>query len=369
MSSAPIDPLLFQREHGHERLVVFSDAATGLRGAIALHNTTLGPAIGGTRLRAYASPAEGILDVLRLSEAMTFKAAVAGLPHGGGKAVIFADGMEEDAAIREARLRAYGRIIDELGGRYITAEDVNTTMADMQIIRRVTPHVAGLPLGAGGGGDPSPVTSVGVLAGMRALAEDVLGTQSLSGVSVALQGLGKVGLPLAELLVEQGAQVTASDVRPEVSAHAQERLGIDLVAPEAIYDVPAAIFAPCAFGGAINDETLPRLRCQIIAGSANNQLQDERHGEALHERGIVYGVDYVINAGGLINVAAEVAPGGYDEGRARKQAEGIYDTIKRLLVLSREQGISTERAAHQLALSAIGKRKPRRARSVSAASQ
>ncbi len=374
MSASSIDPLTFQRERGHERLLVFSDAATGLQGAIALHSTKRGPALGGTRLRAYTSPAEGVMDVLRLAEAMTYKAAVAGLPLGGGKAVLFADGQENDPEIRQARLRAYGRIIEELGGRYITAEDVNTTMADMQTLRQVTKHVAGLPIEDGGGGDPSPVTAAGVLAGMRALAEDVLGVESLSGVSVALQGLGKVGMPLAELLVEQGAQVTASDMRPEVAARARERLGIEIVPPEAIYDAPAAIFAPCAFGASINDETLPRLTCQIVAGSANNQLQDERHGEELHERGIVYAVDYVINAGGLINVAAELAPGGYDAAMAREQANGIYDTIKRLQMLSRERGVSPERAAHQLALAALhesdhaGTRRKRAPKRVAAAS-
>lgn len=358
ISTDSTDPLAYLHERGHERLHVFFDAATGLRGAIAMHSSKRGPATGGTRLRPYATTDEGILDVLRLSEAMTYKAAVAGLPLGGGKAVLFADGKESDPELRAARFHAYGRIIDELGGRFITAEDVNTTLQDMARIKEITPYVAGLARVDGGGGDPSLVTAIGVLAGMRALSEDVLGANSLDGVSVAVQGLGKVGMPLAELLVAQGARVTACDVRCDVAQDARERLGIAVVAPEAIYDVDCAIFSPCAFGGAVSDATLPRLRCQIVAGSANNQLQDEAHGEALHERGIIYAVDYVINAGGLINVAAELAPGGYDEARARTQAEGIYDTIKRLLSLSRAEGISTERAAHQLALAALGKGEP-----------
>lgn len=354
MDLTSIDPLAYLGERGHERLLIFTDHATGLHGAIALHSTKRGPATGGTRLRAYPRVADGILDVLRLSEAMTYKAAVAGLPLGGGKAVLFADGKEADPDIRAARMRAYGRVIDELSGRFITAEDVNTTLMDMSTIKQVTPYVAGLDRASGGGGDPSPVTAVGVVAGMRALAEDVLGARSLAGISVAVQGLGKVGMPLAELLVGEGAHVTACDVRPEVTRSAQASLGVEIVEPDAIFDVPCAIFAPCAFGGAINAATLPRLRAQVVAGSANNQLEDEQCGELLHERGIVYAVDYVINAGGLINVAAELAPGGYDEARAREQAEGIYQTIKRILALSREQGISTERAAHRLALAALG---------------
>lgn len=354
MELSPIDPLAYLGERGHERLLIFHDPTTGLHGAIALHSTTRGPATGGTRLRAYPSTADGILDVLRLSEAMTYKAAVAGLPLGGGKAVLFADGREADPEVRAARMRAYGRVIDELGGRFITAEDVNTTLADMATIKQVTPYVAGLDRANGGGGDPSPVTAVGVVAGMRALAEDVLGARSLAGVPVAVQGLGKVGMPLAELLVGEGAHVTACDVRPDMTRQAQEMLGVDIVTPDAIFDIPCAIFAPCAFGGAINAETLPRLRCQIVAGSANNQLQDERCGELLHERGIVYAVDYVVNAGGLINVAAELAPGGYDEARAHEQAQGIYHTIKRIFALSHAEHISMERAAHQLALAALG---------------
>jgi leucine dehydrogenase len=353
MPSRSPSALDFLAKHKHERLVVFADAATGLRGAIALHSTKRGPALGGTRLRHYASTEEGVLDVVRLAEAMTYKAAVAGLPLGGGKAVLFADGKEDDPEIRTARLLAYGRVLEDLGGTYITAEDANTSVADMVTLRRVTKHAVGIPVEMGGSGDPSPVTAVGVLAGIKALAEEVLHTASLAGVAVAVQGLGKVGMALAGLLVAEGARVTASDVNAAAVARAKQSLGIVVVAPEAIFDVKCAIFAPCAYGGAINDETLPRLTCQIVAGSANNQLQDERHGEALHARGIAYAVDYVINAGGLINVAQELAPGGYDEVRARTKTAEIYGTIKRLLETSRRKDISTERAAHQLALNAL----------------
>lgn len=343
--------VLAQRQH--ERLVVFHDPATDLRGAIALHSTKRGPALGGTRLRRYASVEEGVLDVLALSEAMTYKAAVAGLPLGGGKAVLFADGKESDPDVRTARLLAYGRIIEGLGGAFVTAEDANTTVADMVTLRRATKYAVGIPVELGGSGDPSPVTAVGVMAGIKALAEDVLHASSLAGVAVAVQGLGKVGMALAQLLVGEGAVVTATDVDIEAMARARRELGIATVDPEAIFDVPCAIFAPCAYGGAINDQTIARLTCQIVAGSANNQLRTERDGEELHQRGIVYAVDYVINAGGLINVAQELAPGGYDEAKAREKTSGIYNTIKRLVESSHRKHISTQLAAQQLAQQAL----------------
>lgn len=352
-SRATPGALEFLATQRHERLVIFHDPATELRGAIAIHNTVRGPALGGTRLRAYDCFEEGVLDALRLAEAMSYKAAVAGLPLGGGKAVIFADGRERDPAIREARLLAYGRIIEGLGGMYITAEDANTTMADMAIIRRATRHVAGLAAADGGGGDPSPVTALGVLAGMKALAADVLDVTSLAGVPVAVQGLGKVGLALAELVVAEGAAVTACDVRPEVARAAAEALGLAVVDPDAIFDVPCAIFAPCAYGGVLDDETIPRLTCRIVAGSANNQLREPRHAETLRERGIAYAVDYVINAGGLINVAQELAPGGYDEAAARARTLGIAGAVMRIQTRAVADGISTEHAAHALALDAL----------------
>lgn len=353
MTSSIPHALDYLTEHKHERLLVFHERDTGLRGAIALHSTKRGPALGGTRLRTYATTEEGILDVVRLSEAMTYKAAVARLPLGGGKAVLFADGKEHDPALRTARFLAYGRIIEELGGSFITAEDANTSVSDMGVVKRTTSHVVGTSVEDGGSGDPSPVTAVGVLYGIKALAEEILDASSLSGIPIAIQGLGKVGMALAELLVAEGAAVTATDVSSETVLRAKSTLGIAVVEPDAIFDVPCAIFAPCAYGGAINDGTLPRLTCKIVAGSANNQLQDERHGELLHERGIIYAVDYVINAGGLINVAQELAPGGYDEARARELTAGIYDTMKQMLAISRREGISTQRAAHQMALSAL----------------
>lgn len=351
-----MDPVAFSVEHKHEQVVSYFDEETGLRAFIALHNTRRGPAVGGARLWHYDTAQDALLDVLRLSEGMTYKAALADLPLGGGKTVILADGNEQDAAIRAARFEVLGRCIDGLGGRYITAEDVGTTTEDMMRVRRATRYVLGMPVEAGGGGDPSPMTAFGVLCGMRALAEDVLDRASLAGVRVAIQGLGKVGMSLAEQLVGQGAVVIGSDVRPQVAEEARSRLKIEVAAPDAIYDVPCDMFAPCAMGAVINDRTIPRLACRIVAGSANNQLAEEHHAEALHARRIVYAVDYVINSGGLINVASELD--GYDEGKARLKTAQIYQTIKRLLDVARTEGISMQRAAQHVALETLASARP-----------
>lgn len=347
-----IDPVAFSVEHKHEQVVSYFDDETGLRAFIALHNTRRGPAVGGARLWHYETAQDALLDVLRLSEGMTYKAALADLPLGGGKTVILADGREQDAAIRSARFQVLGRYIEALGGRYITAEDVGTTTDDMTKVRRATRYVLGIPVEEGGGGDPSPMTAFGVLCGIKALAEEVLKRDSLTGVRVAIQGLGKVGLSLAELLMQEGAVVIGSDVRPQVVAEAKTRLKLAVAEPDAIYDVPCDIFAPCAMGAVLNDRTIPRLTCKVVAGSANNQLENERHAEALHERHIVYAVDYVINSGGLINVASELD--GYDEGKARAKTAQIYHTIKRMLEVARTEGISTQRATQRMALETLG---------------
>jgi leucine dehydrogenase len=335
-------------EHGHEQLVTCFDCATGLRALIALHDTRLGPALGGTRLWPYESGEAAVMDVLRLSEGMTYKAAVAGLPLGGGKSVILGDGRERNQGLRAQRLQAFGRMVDSLSGRYIAAEDVGTTPMDMVEMKQSTRHVVGLPLEAGGSGDPSPMTAYGVMEALRTLVAAVLHTDRLADVRVSVQGLGKVGIHLAARLISAGAHVVATDIRREACENARSRLGVEIVEPEAIYDLACDIYAPCALGGVINDRTLPRLRCRIIAGSANNQLEDDRHGEALHEMGIVYGVDYVVNAGGLINVAQELE--GYDEERARERTALISHTVRRMLELARAQGISENRAARRLAL-------------------
>lgn len=335
-------PLDFLLEHEYEQLVYRHDPHTGLRALIAIHNTTLGPALGGTRLWRYESLEDAVVDVLRLSEGMTYKAAVAGLPLGGGKAVIMADGQENDPIIREERFRQFGRFVNDLKGRYITAEDVGTKPGDMHHIRRETRHVVGMPRDEGGSGDPSPVTAWGVFNGMRAMIEHALNTDDFNGLRVSLQGLGKVGRSLAEHLIAAGAIVTGTDVNPE-SIQQAKKLGVKIVEPDVIYDVPCDIFSPNALGAVINDDTIPRLTCKIIAGAANNQLEEERHGEILHQQGIAYAVDYAINAGGLINVAYEID--GYDEASAREKAANIYHTMHKILDISRMDHISPVKAA------------------------
>jgi leucine dehydrogenase len=354
------DHVEYMSQHGHEEVATWLDRETGLRAIIAIHDTTLGPGLGGTRLRRYDSSAEAMLDVLRLSEGMTYKAAVAGLPLGGAKAVILADGKEEsDPALRSARFRAFGRFVESLGGSYITAEDVGTAPHDMTDIRTETRHVVGIPRGAGGSGDPSPSTAYGVVCGMRALVEEGLGRSSLDGVRVAVQGLGHVGMSLAEqLLRDHGATVLAADVRPAIVEEARRRFASEkrfsLVAADEIHLQECDVFSPCAFGAGINPVTIPQLRCRIVAGAANNQLADEdRDAALLRERGILYAVDYVINAGGLIHVMSELeAKDGWSEedaARAKAQASLIYDTLKRMLTIAREDGVSPHAAARQMA--------------------
>jgi len=337
----------YMTQHKHEKVCLATDSVSGLRAVIALHNTVRGPAIGGVRLWQYDSEEAAIQDALRLSEAMTYKAAVADIPFGGGKAVILADGKEQEPGIRTARLRAFGRFVESLGGCYIAGPDVGTAPADMAQINCMTQHVVCCPVELGGSGDPAPMTAFGVLQGMQALAEEAFGVSSLVGVRVAIQGLGNVGINLARLLIAEGAVVIGTDVRPEVVRQARMQLPIEVVAPETIYDVPAAIFAPCALGGVLNDRTIGRLSCQIIAGAANNQLEDDRHAELLRHRGIIYGVDYVLNAGGLINAAQELE--GYDPLKARQRIARIYDTVKRMLAIAQAKQVSTLFAARQMA--------------------
>jgi leucine dehydrogenase len=358
------DYVAYMGQHGHEELATYVDRETGLRAIIALHDTTLGPGLGGTRMWRYASSAAAMLDVLRLSEGMTYKAAVAGLPLGGAKAVILADGEEErDPVLRAARLAAFGRFVESRGGRYITAEDVGTSPADMRQIRTATRHVAGTPREEGGCGDPSPTTAYGVLRGMQALAEDVLGRPSLEGVRIAVQGLGHVGLSLAEqLLHDQGAVVMAADVRPAMVRQALERFagerGFSIVPPDEIHMQECEVFAPCALGAVLNPVTIAQLRCRIVAGAANNQLADEdRDGELLRQLGIVYAVDYVINAGGLIHVMQDVQARGAwsdtDEAAVRSRVAGIYDTVRRVVARAGAEDISPHLAAHEIARETI----------------
>jgi leucine dehydrogenase len=327
--------------YSHEQVSYYYDPAAGYRGIIAIHNTALGPSLGGTRFWNYVSDAEALADVLRLSRGMTYKAAVAGLNLGGGKAVIVGDPSITE---RERLFRAHGRHIDALGGRYITAEDVGTSPADMAWVHKETKHVAGLH---GRSGDPSPVTAWGTFRATQACARFLWGTDSLSGKAVALQGVGHVGYHAAKLFHEHGARLIVSDVDRGRTKRAADEFGATVVAPDAIYGVKADVFCPCALGAIINDDTLKVLRVAIVCGAANNQLAEERHGDELERRGLVYAPDYVANAGGLINVNAEVA--GWTLEHARKKAGEIYDTVLRVLDIARDEKIPSYRAADRLA--------------------
>lgn len=328
-------------EGGYEALHVCADKKTGLRALIGVHSTRLGPALGGTRaLSTYASESEAVTDVLRLARGMTYKAALAGLPHGGGKAVIILPKGDFD---REKLFEAFGRAVDSLGGRYITTEDSGTSIADIGIASRFTKFAVGLE---GKSGDPSPVTAFGVVRGIEAAAQHVFGSMRLEGKRVTLQGVGHVGFPLAQELHRRGAQLFVSDVNPQSVQQAVKVLGATAVSEKELFSMDADIFAPCALGAIINDATLPLLKVKIVAGAANNQLAEPRHGIALKERGIVYVPDYAINAGGLINVAQEVV--GYHRERALDRAGKIFDTIDIILQRAKESGKTPEQIADQM---------------------
>ena len=334
----------------HEQVSFHQDRASGLFTIIAIHDTTLGPALGGCRYWPYDDEAAALEDVLRLSRGMTYKAALAGLAFGGGKAVILAPkGGEKTPAL----LRAFGRCVDSLGGRYITAEDVGTCPADMEVIHEATPHVAGIADGGAGDGDPSPATAWGVFHGLRAAAAQ-LGSDNLRGVHVTLQGLGHVGGYLARYLADAGARLTVTDLDQSRLAWAKETFGAAVAAPDAIYDVEADVFAPNAMGAILNDDTIARLRVRAVAGSANNQLAEDRHGAALRERGILYAPDYVINAGGIINISHEGRA--YDRDRAMAHCARIYDTLTEVFRRAEREGRPTSEVADQMAEERIAAR-------------
>ena len=337
---------LFQQmvEMGHERVLFCSNPDVGLEAIIAVHSTVLGPGLGGVRMWPYSSREEAFVDVLRLSRGMTYKAAAAGLHLGGGKAVIIGDSKKDKS---EALFRAFGRYVESLGGLYITAEDVGTDMEDMEVIHHETRWVTGVSPALGGGGDPSPVTASGVLQGMKAAAQHKWGDDSLKGKSVAIQGLGSVGSYLAQYLKEEGAKTFGADIDTEATAQAASEHGVEIVPTGEILEVECDVLAPCALGAVLNDKTIPRLRCQIVAGGANNQLADDRHGQELHDRGILYAPDFVGNAGGLINVYNELV--GYNREVALRMARGIYANMLRVFEISRTQSIPTHRAADRLA--------------------
>lgn len=330
---------------GHEQIVFCHDEPSGLKAIIAIHNTTLGPALGGTRLWHYATHEEGVVDALRLSRGMTFKAAISGLNLGGGKAVIIAN----PALKTEALWRRYGKFVDSLHGKYITAEDVNTSARDMEYIALETEHVTGVPEYMGGSGDPSPFTAYGTFVGMKAAAKKAWGSDSLDGRRVLVQGVGHVGQYLVSHLVKAGARVMISDIaEAKLQQTVAANPGVEVVDGAAIFDTDMDIYAPCALGATVNDDSIARLKAPVIAGAANNQLADENvHGPALVERGIYYVPDFLINAGGLINVASELT--GYNKKRVMGNVEKIYDRTLEIFELSEQEGIHTQAAAMRIA--------------------
>lgn len=327
----------------HEQVVFAHDSETGLRVIIAIHNTSLGPALGGCRLWNYASEEEAIRDVLRLSRGMTYKNALAGLPLGGGKSVIIGDPATPKTP---ALMTAMGRAVHRLGGRYVIAEDVGTSVEDMEAIRRATPHVAGVE---NGGGDPSPLTAFGVFQGIRAAVRHKLGRRDLEGVRVAVQGLGHVGEHLCRHLAEAGARLFVTDIRPENIDRIVNRHGAVPIRPDEIYGLDVDVYAPCALGATVNDETLPRLKATIVAGAANNQLSEDRHGTELARRGILYAPDYVINAGGVINISYELDGRSYDRDKAYEHTGRIYGTAMEIFERAARAGMPTNIAADRMA--------------------
>jgi leucine dehydrogenase len=325
----------------HEKVLLGSDPAIGYRGIIAVHSTVLGPAVGGTRFWNYSSDDDALSDALRLSRGMTYKTALAGLPLGGGKSIIIGNNKIVE---RDALLRAHGRFVNVLKGCYITAEDVGTSPADMEIVRKETQYVAGL---LGRSGDPSPFTARGVFRSIQAAAKYLWSSDKLSGVSVAIQGCGHVGYSLARLLHEAGAKLFVSDVNVESAVRVADEFGAMRVDPDEVLRVRADILAPCALGGIINDETIAEIKVRIVAGAANNQLLDERHGEMLQDRDILYVPDYLANVGGVLNGCTELL--GWEAAEATKRIDEIYDTTLKIFETAKSQGITTNKAADRLA--------------------
>jgi leucine dehydrogenase len=345
-------------QEGYEQLVKCEDPDSGLRAVIAVHDTTLGPALGGLRMWPYGSWDDAMFDVLRLSKGMTYKSAVADTGLGGGKSVIIGNPKTGKS---EKLFRAMGRFVDSLGGKYITAEDVGTSVEDMVHVRKETKWVTGLPLEMGSSGDPSPWTALGCFVGIKACLEEVFGSADFKGRTVAIQGCGHVGLFLAQHLANEGAKLLLADIAPDKAKALADATGGEVVDPGEILSVPCDVLAPSALGAVVNDETLPQFHTRIIAGAANNVLLREEHGLRLREAGILYAPDYVINAGGIINVSIEIEPDGYNEERARVKVENIYHALKRVFEISKAENISTNEASNRLALERLAQ--PARAKS------
>ncbi|HEX6594397.1 MAG TPA: Glu/Leu/Phe/Val dehydrogenase [Bacillota bacterium] len=333
----------YMESDNYEQVVFCQEKHSGLKAVIVIHDTTLGPALGGARMWTYDTEEAAVEDALRLAKGMTYKNAAAGLNFGGGKAVIIGDPKKDK---NPEMLRAFGRYVQSLNGRYITAEDVGTTVDDMDLIYTETDFVTGVSQEFGSSGDPSPVTAYGIYKGMKAAAKEAFGSGSLEGKTIAVQGVGNVAYSLCEHLHKEGAKLIVTDINKQAVQRAVEAFGAEAVDPDDIYSVDCDIYSPCALGGVINDETIPNLRAKVIAGSANNQLKSEKHGQQLFEKGIVYAPDFVINSGGVINVADELT--GYNRERALKKVEGIYDIILNVFEISKRENIPTNVAANRM---------------------
>ncbi len=333
----------------HEQVVFCSDPASGLKAIIAVHSTALGPACGGCRLWDYVADEDALVDVLRLSRGMTYKNAMAGLPLGGGKAVIIGNAKTIKS---EALFRKFGQYVHSLSGRYISAEDVNITTADISIVGQETPYVAGLE---GKSGNPGPFTALGTYRGIKAAAKHKFGTDDLAGRTIAVQGLGSVGFYLCEHLHKEGAKLIVTDINQAAVERAVSQFGATAVGLDDIYSVECDVYAPCALGATLNDDTLPQLKCAIVAGCANNQLKEPRHGEALRQRGILYAPDYVINAGGIINVSLEIRPEGYDKDQSTRQVLAIYDTLLNIFSRADAENQPTNEVADLMAREIIAR--------------
>ena len=345
-SPLALNPVLGQMtDFNHEQIVFCNDNESGLRAIIAVHNTVLGPALGGTRMWNYNNEMEALHDVLRLSRGMTYKSAVAGLNLGGGKAVIIGDAKKIKS---EALLRRFGKFIDSLGGKYITAEDVSMNSADMEIIKNETDYVCGIPESMGGSGDPSPFTAYGVYVSMKASCKEVFGSDSLNGKKVLVQGLGNVGSHLVDHLAKEGAKIYVYDLSAERMKNMVDQFNVTATDPTSMFDLDIDIYAPCALGATVNDDSLSRLKCSIICGAANNQLENEKkHGELVMKNKILYAPDFVVNAGGIINVYYELE--GYNRERSMKHTEKIYNTVGSIFQTAKNENIPTYMAASRIA--------------------
>jgi len=341
------------KKYKYEEIAFFEDKNIGLKAIICIHSTALGPALGGIRMFPYQSEKDAVVDVLRLSQAMTYKAAAAGLNLGGGKSVIIGDPSKDKT---ETLLRAFGKFVESLKGKYIAAEDVGITTEDIEVVLQETKHVAGISEKLGGSGDPAPITAYGVFYGTKACLEDVFGSDSFSGREIAIQGIGgKVGSALAQLLSQEGAVLFGSERNQEAAENLKRKIDFKLVALDEIYDLESDVFAPCAMGGILNDKTIPKLKAKIVAGSANNQLLELEHGKLIHETAIIYAPDYIINAGGLINITHEKNPQGYSKERALADTEKIYQRIKNIIDISKKDNTPTYLIADKIAEKRISK--------------